>query len=269
QNLSLSPLVQLYKNPDGQKERSHIDRILQDLAIESYRRKITKDLLSTKAGTYFGAWYELMVYNWLVNQGKNLKIQPTAPKGNSKLDFLITTKGASIYIDVASVQESVSDNNLLQDSQFHLLRDFASFDTMKNATVKKLNQHKTEGYPYIICLGLESPMLSAADAVTCLLGNEVVHIPSGRVSIDLNGELFRVDSNGLFLANHELSGVLVCHRNRQTPAEGYRLVFCLIENPYATYKIDDLEFATISRYTVVSKTTTHYTMAWQNGNAAS
>jgi hypothetical protein len=208
-----------------------------------------------------------MVYDWLLKQGKNPSPQPLAPDGKSKPDFIFTLNDKSVYIDVASVQESKKDEELDEGEAFIQNEKRSSFATMRERLIDKAGRHKSisnVGGIYIICLGLESPFIDSEDVKTCFIGNDSYNIPSGKLRAAINGEIFEQESNGSFLVKYKnVSAILVAKRNYSLE-DTNKLTFEFIQNPYAINEISPTEFGEISRFVVLTKTEEYFKMVWQH-----
>lgn len=266
QSEQIPPVIDLYRNPLRKKERNHIEAILSRLPDGSYARAIEKRLLSLNAANHYGAWHELMVYDWLSDLKKNPSVQPLAPDGKSKPDFQIESNGLSIFIDVASVQESRKDGNV--GKNYGRPRGWwpggtATFATMRERLIDKMGQHASiTDAAYVVALCLESCMIDMSQVKTCFLGGEIV--VSRTLRHDLNGEIFERDGDNSFLVKHSnVSGVLVANHSGISEDEGYKLVFGLIQNPYSHHKIHELEFGEIRRFVGVSESDGRTQMVWR------
>lgn len=268
QSGQLSPIVDLYKNPFREKEREHIEAILARLPNHSYVCDIERRLLSTT--NYLGAWYELMVYDWLYELEKTPIVQPLAPDGRTKPDFFIKANGTLIFIDVASVQGSKKDENV--GEIYNSVRvwwpedeNTAIFKTMRERLLNKIGKHRSiTKEAYVICLGLETPWIDSGAVKTCFIGTESFDPVSGRLRQKLDGEIFEKEENDFFLVKHlNISALLVARHSGVSEEEGYKLVFELIQNPYARIRIHDTEFGEIRRFVVVSESDSYFEMGWQ------
>ncbi len=253
-----SPIVDLYRTSYRKEERDHIDAIINKLqnTHPTYAREIINRLLVDSE--YLGAWYELMVYDWLSEQSKNPLPQPVAPDGKSKPDFLFDSFGKKVYIDVASVQESSRDKAIYDSPNFWQPEATSTFATMRERLLDKMGKHSSissVGASYIICLGLESPLIYTEDVKTCFLGNGSLNLSSNKLHSAINGEIFEKEKSGAFLVkNKNVSGLLVAKHNWGSKNDGYRLVFGFIQNPFAYVGFQADEFDTISKFVVIAKT---------------
>jgi hypothetical protein len=257
------PIVDLYKNPNRQMEREHIQEIHARLTDSSYAREILKRLLSPNTANYLGAWHELMVYNWLVDLGKNPVVQPLLPNGTSRPDFHFTSNSLSIYIDVASVQESQKDKDtgkVYGSARMIWSEATATFSTMQEALRKKMGQHGSiTDAAYVVCLCLESRLINIGEVKTCFLGDESIDT-RGRLHHDLNGEIFERNDDRSFLVKYaNVSGVLVAKHGSD-----YKLLFGYIQNPYAKFPVRETEFGSLPRFVVTSETKDEIEMGWRH-----
>jgi hypothetical protein len=76
QQVQVQPAIALYNDPYRQREREDIERIFSNLPVNSYKPEIQRRLLLGDIANHLGAWYELMVYDWLATLGKNPTPQP-------------------------------------------------------------------------------------------------------------------------------------------------------------------------------------------------
>src|SRR5262249_3138809 len=173
------PAVALYNDLYRQRERDDIERIFASLPVNSYTPEIQRRLLSEDISNHLGAWYELMVYDWLATLSKNPIPQPTLATSKSKPDFLVESNGLQIFIEVAVVKESQADRNFVSGGTVTT----ATFRTMRERLIDKMGQHP--GIPsnaaYIICLCLNSFLIDLGEVKTCLLGGEAVNINTGEL----------------------------------------------------------------------------------------
>ncbi len=260
-------VVNLLADPSRWKERAHIESIFKELPQGKYKKGILRHLRSERPEDFYGAWYELMVYDWLKEQGKEPVLQPDLPSG-SKPDFLIKSDDLNIYIDVTHVRESSGDKNISPGKEAWWPAATATFLTLQTSIEKKASQHKRglnelTNAAYVICIGLETILIGADTVKTCFLGSEGYHIKTGRISFMKDSLLFENQVDGTFLVRHKhVSALLVAQHNRASVEEGYKLRFSLIENPYANTEIAGEEFGPIHRFVVISKTETNYNMQW-------
>lgn len=263
-----APIIDLCSNPARQKERQHIEAILCRLPNRSFAHDIQDRLLSVDTGNYLGAWNELMVYDWLYGMNMRPVPQPPAPDGRSKLDFLVETDSLRIYIDVASVQEARKDKPLGRvygSARVWWPEDAATFATMRERLIDKMGQHPTiTEAAYVVCLCLESRAIDIDEVKTCFLGTESVDVATGMVHPDMNGEIFEIRNDSSCLAKYRsVSALLVAKHSGVSVEDGYRLVFGLIQNPYANIRVHDAEFGELRRYVIVSESEGGLRMAWR------
>ena len=250
------------------KEQEYIDAIIKNLRKNhpTYAHEIERRL--EVDSEHLGAWYELMVYDWLWKLEKNPSPQPFAPDGKSKPDFMFASNDKSVYVDVASVQESEKDKELVESQAFVQSQSLSSFATMRERLLDKAGKHKSishVGNVYIICLGLESPSIDIEDVKTCFIGNDSYNILSGKLQAAINGEIFERENNKSFLVKYKnVSAILVAKRNYSLREDANKLAFGLIQNPYAINEIQPTEFGEVSRFVVLRKTEKYFEMGWQH-----
>lgn len=256
----MPPVVDLYINPLRPKEREHIDAIFARLPKSSYKKEITDRLLSQNLGDYLGAWYELMVYDWLDGLGKEPALQPSMPNGKSRPEFVIESNGLQIFIEVTVVQQAQRDRDV---GGVWWPAATSTFEKIGDKLREKSGQHQIpQGSAYVICLGLESRLIRSGEVKTYFIGGECVG-KSGELYPNLDGEIFEIHTDMPPLVKYpHVSGLLVARPNTATIEDGYRLIFRYIQNPYALASIPETEFGPLRRYVVVSETETHRTMKW-------
>ena len=246
------------------KEQAYLDAIINKLQKNhpQYAGKITGKLQDDLK--HLGAWYELMVYDWLWKQGKNPVPEPTAPDGKGKPDFVFTSNDKKIYIEVASVQESKKDK---ESENFLLDQGRATYAAMRERFIDKAGKYESvaiAGDAYVICLGLENSLIEE-DVRTCFIANDSYNPLSGKLQAALDGEIFERYNDGSFLVKYKnVSAILVARRNFTLNEEENKLTFGLIQNPYAINEIQPTEFGEILRFVVVAKNEKYFQMAWQN-----
>lgn len=235
----------------------YVGTIIKRLEQEhpSYAQEIKKR--NKDHSKQLGVWYELMVYDWLWKLGKNPMPTPKASRG-SKPDWVFTSHDNEIFVEVASVQESDQDRSLFYESErFFVSQGTSSFKTMRESFIKKAGQHRivvTRGNAYVICLGLESPFIGAEDVRSCLIGNEVFDLKSGKLQFAKDGEIFETQDSAAFLTKYKsVSAILVAKRNYSIEDDKNKLDFSLILNPFAIAKISPIEFGAIPRFVSVNK----------------
>ena len=147
----MPPVVHLYLDPLRRKEREHIEAIFARLPKGSYKKEITDRLLSQNLGDYLGAWYELMVYDWLDKLGKEPALQPSIPNGKSRPEFMIKSSGLQIFIEVTVVQEARRDRD---EGGVWWPAATRTFKKIGDKLREKSRQHQIpQGSAYVICLG--------------------------------------------------------------------------------------------------------------------
>ena len=252
--------VDLCSNPLRRKEREHIEAIFGRLPDSSYKREVQNRLLSQDLGNHLGAWYELMVYDWLDGLGKATTLQPSIADAKSTPEFLVESDGLQVFIEVTVLQEAHGDTDV-GDVWWTEATD--TFRKIGDKLREKSGQHAIPpGSAYVICLGIESRLIELGDVKTYFIGGESVG-KSGDLYPNLNGEIFEIHDNMPLLVKHrDVSALLVARRNRASIEDGYKLVFGLIQNPFALTPIPETEFGQLRRYVVVSETQTHHTMKW-------
>lgn len=261
------PAVALYNDPYRNDERDHIETIFASLPVNSYKREIQRRLLLDDMSNHLGAWYELMVYDWLRTLDKHPITQPPLATGRSKPDFLIESNELPIFIEVASVQESQGDGDLRQRGAWSPVAS-ATFRTMRERLVDKMGQHPSipSNAAYIICLCLHTSLpgflIELGEIKTCLLGGEAVNIATGELVPQLDGEIFEWHEGESWVKYKHVSGILVARSNRSTLEHGHKLIFGYIQNPYANSPVSTDEFGNIRRYIIVSSAETHFSMKW-------
>jgi len=250
------------------KEQKYIDAIIKNLENNhpNYADAIKKRMqVETE---HLGLWYELMVYDWLWKQRKNPFPQPNAPDGKSKPDFVFPSNDKKIYIDVASVQESEKDKEFYERQDFWSSESTASFATMRERLLDKAGRHKSianTGDAYVICLGLESPLINIEDVKTCFIGNDSYNVSLGKLQSAINGEIFERENSASFLVKYKnVSAILVGKRNYSLNEDENKLEFGLIQNPYAITEIQPVEFSNILRFVVIVKKEKYFQMGWQH-----
>lgn len=255
--------VDLYKNPFRQNEREHLEGIFARISDASYKRDVQRRLLSPDLSSYFGAWYELMVYNWLELMGKHPVPQPSIPNAKSKPDFLIRSDGLQIFIEVTVVHEAQKDQDVRKQTSW-LPAATATFETMRGRLIDKMGQHSIpQDSAYIICLCLESRLINLSEVKTCFFGGESVVLKTGDLRANFDGEIFENQPGYPLLVKHrDVSALLVAKRNEQSIENGYKPIFGLIQNPYALNPIAQDEFEDIQRYVIISETESHFEMKW-------
>lgn len=263
QQAQIPPAVELYNDPYRQREREDIERIFANLPVNSYKREIQDRLLLGDTPNHLGAWYELFVYDWLAGLSKNPIPQPTLAGAKSRPDFLIESNRLQIFIEVAVVQESRADKDVRQRGPWWPAA-IATFRTMRERLIDKMGQHPgiPQNAAYLICLCLNSFLIDLGEVKTCLLGGEAININTGELVPLLDGDIFEVHGNELFVKYTHVSGVLVARCNRSTLEDGYKLVFGYVQNPYADISIPTNEFGDIRRHVIVSRNDTHFSMKW-------
>lgn len=261
----LPPVIDLYKNPLRQKEREHLETVFARLPEGSYKREIqNRFLLPEPISAHLGAWYELMVYDWLDGLGKNPILQPSIPNSKSKPDFLVESDGLQIFIEVTVVQESRKDRDVGRRRGWWPAAT-ATFETMRESLIKKMGQHP--GIPpqsaYVMCLCLENRLIWPDEVRTCFLGSESVVLKSRELRPEYDGEIFEKHDDMLLVKHRNVSALLVARRSGASIDEGYELVFELIQNPYAFTPIPETEFGPLRRYIAISETETRkFVMKW-------
>ena len=263
--MSLSSKPQNFRDA-FQKEPQYLGAIINGLQknYPDYARKIKGNL--KVAEMHLGAWYELMVYDWLCKQGKYPYPEPTILDG--KPDFVFTSNDKKIYVEVGSVKESKKDKQLEEREDFVLTQTTATFAAMRERLIDKACKYEsvaTTGDAYVVCLGLESSLINIADVKTCFLGDDGYNLSSGSIQSTINGDVFARENDGTFLVNYKhISAILVATRNFTLNEDDNKLAFGLIQNPYAVNEIQPTEFGEILRFVVVTKKEKYFQMAWQN-----
>ena len=88
---------------------------------------------------------------------------------------------------------------------------------MRERFIDKAGKHKSianAGNAYVICLGLESPLVGAEEIITCFIGNITFNPQSGKTKAAKDGEIFETENNGAFLIKYRnVSAILVAKRN--------------------------------------------------------
>jgi hypothetical protein len=259
------PAIELYRNRLRQKEREYIEAVFARLPEGSYKNDVQHRFLLPGISNHLGAWYELMVYDWLDRLDKNPIPEPSQPIGESKPDFKIESSDRlSILIEVTVVQQSNKDDHI---GSTWWPAATATFETMRGALIRKMGQHQIPpDMAYVICLCFETNLIDIGEVKTCFLGGESVIIATGELVPNLDGEIFENHPGMPLLSKHQdVSALLVARRNRATIDDGFKLIFGLIQNPYANIHIPDTEFGNLTRYAAVAKTETHFTMKWLGG----
>ncbi len=256
------PIVDLYMKPFRVKEREHIEVILGQLNNHSYARRIESRLLLTPE--YLGAWHELMVFDWLSGLGKQLALQPSIE--GSKPEFFYESNGLPIFIEVAAVQESLNDNDVgktIGGVKIWAPEATETFKKLNGVLTHKAGQHSSiKKAAYVICLCLESRLIDIGEVKTYFLGGEAVDM-AGELHPRLDGLVFESQDNLQLPKKYKnVSALLVAKHSRNSAEEGYKLVFGLIQNPYATNPISPNEFGALTRYVIVSETQEHIQMKW-------
>jgi hypothetical protein len=260
------PAVDLYRNGSRRKEREYIEAVFARLPEGSYKSDLQRRFLSPNTSDYLGAWYELMVYDWLDGLGKNPVLQPLLSTGKSKPDFEIRSDELQSLIEVTVVQQSSNDSHI-DRGRVWWPAAIATFETMRNSLIRKIGQHSIPpGMAYVICLCLETDLIDIEQVKTCFLGGESAAVATRELLPRLDGEVFENHPGMPLLVKHrDVSALLVARRNRTTVDDGFRLLFGLVQNPYAHVRIPDTEFGNLRRYTVIAETETRLTMGWLGG----
>jgi hypothetical protein len=261
---ALPLVISLLFDPLRQTERDHIEDIYHNLPNQQYKHEIQKRFLSLDASNHLGAWYELMVYDWLQKSGNNPITQPSLIGARSKPDFLIQSNSGHIYVEVAVVQESALDEELRTRGSWATAAT-ATFRTMRERLIDKMGQHPgiPEGIPYVVCLCLHTFMIDLGEVKTCLLGGESFNVATGELHPMYDGEIFEQNEDELFVKYQKVSAVLAARSNRSSAENGYKLVFGWVQNPYTSATIQTDEFGDIRRYVIVSRSDTQVDMKWQ------
>lgn len=257
------PSADLFLSPYRERERQHIQTIFSQLSNKSYQHEIQKRLLIGDQSNHLGAWYELMVYDWLRQKGLNPIPVAKTDSGISRPDFLVNLNGIETYVEVACVQESQKDQPLLEKSAWYPAAT-ATFETMRKRLIDKIGQHKfLDDKAYLVCLCLHSRRIGLSEVKTALLGEEAVRITTEEVVSLNNGEIFERHGSDLYVKYLRLSGVLVAKSNRSTLDAGYLLDFGYIQNPYADILIDPDTFGEIPCFVVVDVARDCLYMKWK------
>jgi hypothetical protein len=258
-------VIDLYRNPLRQRECEHIENIFAQLPNNSYKEKVQTKLLSENSGDHIGAWYELMVYDWLVGLGKNPIPQPVLQTTNGAEgypDFLIESNGLQIYIEVSVIQEAQKDKDRGIGGVVWT-ETTRTFEKIGDKLREKMGKYEVPSdSAYVICLGLESRLIDLGEVKTYFLGDEVDLFERDDIKdtikfrgtrLNPNGEIFVNDNDidGYLAVKHrDVSALLVAKRNMS----GYRPTFGLIQNPYALVHIPETEFGSITRWVRDSET---------------
>jgi len=264
-----SPAVDLYTNSLRRKEREHIEAIFARLPESPYKREVQDRLLLRDLGSYLGAWYELMVYDWLDRLDKNPTPEPAIPNSSGRPDFLIESSGLRIFIEVFVAQVSAEDENVAGKARTVWPAATATFRRMGGRLEKKMGKYsqitQMPHTAYVICVCLESRLIELREVITFFLGNEVYNLQTCRLEPALDGQIFeRHAGEPPSAADYyrHVSALLVAKRFRDSIGSDYRIEFGLIQNPYAFTPIPETEFGYLRRYVVVSETETLFTMKW-------
>lgn len=102
--------VLLNRADDAAEHRAQLERIVAS-APDGVRKRWTKDLVSSDNGSFVGAWFEVMMFDWLNCIG-NVIPSPTV-SGNHP-DFLLSTNGQSIVVECKVLRFPENDRQVQQ-----------------------------------------------------------------------------------------------------------------------------------------------------------
>jgi hypothetical protein len=248
-NAEEMPLVlALYRNPHRQQELDYIDAVFERLPEGRVKKRIQREFLSEDPAHHWGAWYELMVYDWLDRLNKNPQLERPLP-GGSTPDIKIQSGPLDIFIEVTHVRESLGDQDI-ETSWWNA--DTATFARMTAALKEKSVQHPTisPSAAYVICIALENKLIEMSEVKTALFGHEQYSLTTSKTRIDCEGLLFENHPDALLVKHRNVSAFLVTKRDQSTLG-AFKLRFGLIQNPYAQVPIPNTEFGNIKRWVPV------------------
>jgi len=264
------------------EERLYLENLISK-APKSKRSDWISRILSEKYGQHLGAWFELMLYGWLIEIGK-VEVEPKIKGGHP--DFALSVEGKTVIIEArACIKDGANPHffdpkgNIINSipSEAKLIDWAKSFgsvavawmdsEVIKGNLREKANQHegiKEGNNPYVVALLLESIFLSKQQIIDAWFGKE-------QLVLDENCDNIvgaRFDKSGLCLeapSKNCVSGILIFEPRRNNVG---RCVFdvCYIQNPFAKIPLDPELFPADSRFVIQKKEDSCYHMCWQENN---
>lgn len=263
-------VVDLYSNPLKEPEKAYLKTVFGSIPNGNKKFKLQREFLREDAGSHWGAWAEMMVYDWLEQLNKSPILDPIIPGTRKTPDLLIKSENKEIFIEIAAVQRAERDESIGDAIRGWWPAATATFRSMGGRLDEKLSKYREalEQYPkpYVVCLFLVDSIIDLSEVKTYFLGGESYNFNTREMHQNLDGAVFEHHIGELPLVKYRhVTGVLVAKRNRQTVENGFMLEVGFIENPYATEKIDTQTFGDIRRYVVISEIEGSIQMGWKIG----
>lgn len=203
-------------------ELRYLESVLQRVPSED-ANKLRNRLAVHDEGNRWGAWGELIIYEWLESTGKRPHFEPEP--GGRRPDFLIEPKGESIFIEVFVTRRSPDDEGIdttpirpgLPVSVWWS-GETRTYHAASGRLIEKLDKYKGLDSSYVVCDVLVTPIISPGNI----------------------RELFQ----SWFLPEaHEHVSALLVVTPRWEPSVGrYRFECMFFPNPDALHSLDSTAF---------------------------
>lgn len=202
-------------------ELSYLETVLQRMPSEGANR-LRDRLAVNDEGNRWGAWGEVVIYDWLESTGKRPQFEPESD--GKTPDFVVETKGQAVFIEVfvtlRSRDDAEIDTTPIRDGWNVAVWWPAATTTYHAASgriIEKLDKYKGLGSPYVVCDVLKTPLISPADV--------------------------RLLFQSWLLEHHShVSGLSVVEPRWEPSAGRYRLECRIFPNPKALHLIDSTTF---------------------------
>lgn len=252
-------IPKIYKSEELRGEKEYLEKLVSLVSTEKQKDWVSR-FQSSDNVQQIAAWFEIMLYGWLIEIGGVDYVDPEPDILGNKPDFTLKVKDNIVIIEAKTVPMNNEERERRKLPQY----DYGPIDPepLKRALHRKAGQHKKirdAGYRYVIALYPEDFDLFPPVVADALFGNLIFGDDYNTLSTNRRGELFRGNDYELT----SLSGILVFkaewdyHKKRRILKSSY------IQNPFARIRIEPDIFPVDSRFIIIEEDVSHISMGWQ------